>query len=524
MGNLKKFGTLEIFESLLATVTLAIFICLLPNYNWYFGSDSYFILNKFFNGSPKSLILDLLTYFPSLSLFVFFLLVMANSATILGYRSFSLRVAKAISIYWLHQRLWVIGDGGMNLLVLSHLFLCLKDLPFLKDDTRESVNDSLLWLLKGQFLLIYITAFFSKMSGAAWVQGEALGIVVQIDKFQSNFLHFIFEQVPVIEKTGTIGVVLLQGLLPLGLCFGRGRIRDFTIALGISMHLGIAIHMGLVGFSIIMIAHYVLFFEGSSLGTLIAMNTNKLAQSLFVTLLLFNFLSLCLIQDEEQQTEMLNISKSTYTKSDPNIPYASITKLFTLSLVDTLQKNGKIDIDTPFQTPAGQFKIRALASFQSSVVDLDTNRRSISDFNWKNWNQFFKVQQGYRGYSNFSYVLIQYILESRLEKSLTQLFEENLHLSGLKIQNLSKSDLPFNLRTLAAFGLEGPLSALKILSKNLSDKGFCLESNNLCIRGAANSQGHYFLGDQGENQLYVIISKSGLTAMNTWHQPVGAGF
>jgi len=524
MGVLKKFATLELFENLLAAVTLAIFVCLLPNYNWYFGSDSQFILNKFFNGSPKILVLDLLTYFPSLSLFVLIPLLLANGATILGYRSLGLRVVKAISIYWLHQRLWVIGDGGMNLLVLSHLFLCLKDLPFLKDEMRESVNDSLLWLLKGQFLLIYITAFFSKMAGAEWVQGEALGIVVQIDKFQSHFLHSIFEQAPIIEKTGTIGVVLLQGLLPLGLCFGRGRFRDFVIALGISMHLGIAIHMGLVGFSFIIIVHYALFFERSSLEALVKNNSNRLAPSLLVTLLLYNFVSLILIHPTGQQTEILNIGKSAYDMSDRNIPYASITKLFTLSLVDSLQKNGKIDIDTVFQTPAGKFKIRDLALFQSGIMDLETNRASIYEFNWKNWPQFFKIQQGYQGYSNFSYVLIQYILESYLEKPLDQLFEENLHLSNFNVHSLSGSELPFNQKTLAAFGLEGPLSALNILSKNLSDKGFCLESNKFCVHGASESQGHYFLGDQGENQLYVIISKSGLFAMNTWQQPLAAGF
>lgn len=523
MGNLKRFETLDIFESLLAAVTLAIFICLLPNYNWYFGADSHFILNKFFNGSPKSLVLDVLTYFPSLSLYAVVLLAATNAATIFGYRSFSLRVSKAVFVYWLHQRLWVVGDGGMNLLILSHLFLCLKDLPFLKSETRDLVNESLLWLLKGQFLLIYITAFFSKMSGAEWIQGEALGIVVQIDKFQSHFLHFIFEHFPIVERIGTIAVVLLQGLLPLGLCFGRGQVRNLVMALGISMHLGIAIHMGLVGFSLVMIVHYVLFLKDSSLEVLGSSNPNKLAQSLLVTIVLINFASLSLTR-EKNQTEILNIGARKNSQSETSVPYASITKLFTLSLVDTLQSNGKIDIDTSFQTPAGQFKIRDLALFQAGVEDSDTNHKEISAFTWEKWNQFFTIKKGYRGYSNFSYVLIQYILEAHLKKPLYQLFEECLHLSTFNVRILARRSLPFNRRTLGAFGLEGPLSALDILSNNLSDRGFCLKEANLCIQGSSNKRSHYFLGDHGENQLYVIISNTGLlTAMNTWHQTLGAG-
>ena len=162
MGNLKQISTLDFFESLIASVTLAIFVCLLPDYNWYFGVDAHFILNKFLSGSPKGLLLDLLTYFPSLSVAVLVTLLLSNLMTILGFSSLGLRIVRAISVYWLHQRLWVIGDGGMNLLVLSQLFLCLKDLPFLKIENRKGLNESLLWLLKGQLLLVYVTAFFRK--------------------------------------------------------------------------------------------------------------------------------------------------------------------------------------------------------------------------------------------------------------------------------------------------------------------------------------------------------------------------
>lgn len=521
MGNLK---TLNVFEKLLAAVTLATLICLIPNYNWYFGSDSHFILNKFFNGSPRSLALDFLTYFPALSTFMFAALLTANIATLFGHQNLILRIVKAIGLYWIHQRLWVIGDGGMNLLVLSHLFLCLKDIPYIKVETRDSINDSLLWLLKGQFLLIYITAFFSKMSGAEWIQGEALGIVVQIDKFQSPLLHSLFQQAPIIEKIGTISVVILQGLLPLGLCLSKGRLKDIVIGLGISMHLGIAVHMGLVGFSAIMIVHYVLFFNCSSLELFTQKHSKKLAPSILATLVILNFLSLNLVQPKKQQTEILNLRKGTYTSSGQIIPYASISKLFALSLVDRLEQDGQIDVDAQFQTPAGKFKIRDLATFQAGIQDLETNATSISEFTWDKWSRYFKIQQGFRGYSNFSYALIQYILESQLGTAFDKLLEENLHISALNVQKISNSRLPFNQKTLAAFGLQGPISSLKFLTKNLGKKGFCLKNKSLCISGINTPQGLYFLGDQGENQLYIALTKNGPTAMNTYNQPFAAVF
>lgn len=521
MGLLKTRNNLLIFEKLICAVTLIIYLSLVYDYSIYFGDKNKFVINKILNSEALTRSFDLLSFWPQLVPMVFGLLIITCILTVFSYENIYLRFVRAISIFYLNQFLWTISDGGMNLLVLSHIYLCIFDFTFLKFDKRI-INQILLWLLKGQFILIYITAFISKMNGPDWVSGDALNFIINVDKFKSLYLLNLFSNFPVLGSLMTRLIVLSQAMIPILLLFGKGVLRNIGIIIGVLLHLGIAIHMGLIGFSLVMITHYVLFapakffeFFKGQIGMYRIFSIVTIAVSI-------NYACMQLSNSLLQRTAIINISDSNNREDNKKlfnrpIEFASISKVFTLKLIDHLIKNKLIKLDDEIIFSANKFKLKDLIEFKAGIVDKQTSFSDVNSFKWENWQNYFSINHNFFGYSNFSYVLAQRLIEEKLKVKFHDLLFEflNLNSNDIKLNNYANSI--YNLNTISAFGLSGNISSLATLTDNLTKDGFCFHSVKFCLDGRKTKWGYYFQGTHGNNYLYIIYNNGNVYAMNSYN-------
>lgn len=165
MGSDRNSTTLVVFERILSVTCLILYLSLVQDWQIYFGADSD-LLNKFISGPIKPFWLDPLSFWPQHAPIVFILFLSINVWTIVGKSNWFFRFLKYACLQALHQRLWSIGDGGMNLLILTHLYLCFFQLP-IKVKFQSEINRAVGLLIKGQFVLF---TTFSANSGRIWTR------------------------------------------------------------------------------------------------------------------------------------------------------------------------------------------------------------------------------------------------------------------------------------------------------------------------------------------------------------------
>jgi len=122
-------------------------------------------------------------------------------------------------------------------------------------------------LLQFQLVTIYTYTGFEKLKGNSWWDGTALWTVLVNPQFTSFDLLFL-RDFPLFFAIGTFVTIIFEIYFPVMVIFEKTKY--FWLFLGIVFHLMIGLLLGLMPFSIVMIATYVLFVDKKFLNKLFA--------------------------------------------------------------------------------------------------------------------------------------------------------------------------------------------------------------------------------------------------------------
>lgn len=163
----------------------------------------------------------------------------------------------------IHNRIYPMLTGGDNLLHQFLIFNCFLSSTYKKEESwwgrlKQCVHNMSLLALHIQVCLVYVLSALAKLSDPYWLSGEAVLIVSQVKHFAlfsflsggaaAAFLYMVVNYI----------VLFYQLLFPLFVWMPV--LKKPFLVVGILMHIYIALVMGLVGFGMIMIIAYTLFW------------------------------------------------------------------------------------------------------------------------------------------------------------------------------------------------------------------------------------------------------------------------
>lgn len=161
--------------------------------------------------------------------------------------------------------------GGLFLFYLSFTksceFFSLKNVLVKKNNsakTNHNISLSAIFfrLMQVQICTIYMYTGFEKLKGTTWWDGTALWTVFANPQFSQFDLKFL-SHFPIFFAVGTFVSIVFEIYFPAMML--NKKYRNAWLLLGVSFHLGIGILLGLMPFSMVMMATYVLFLPAEKL-------------------------------------------------------------------------------------------------------------------------------------------------------------------------------------------------------------------------------------------------------------------
>ncbi|HXH75725.1 MAG TPA: hypothetical protein VNJ08_12200 [Bacteriovoracaceae bacterium] len=254
---------IRLFTFLTGSWVLLNFISQLPIYFSLWESVDSLILERGSHGIQLPMVLDILTYFPSMTPFVFIGTITCAVLLIAGRSNILIRFLIWYFVWILDAKAWTVLDGGNNLIHLTLFYSILLDYRYGSLEIQQFIRKIGLRAIQLQVVMVYLCAFHSKVGGDLWINGTALYYIAQVDKFQSLNLLALFKAVPFSLPFLVYSTMIIQLLIATTLWIKNFRL--LPILLGTLVHLGIASTMGLVSFSLVMIVHYSAFLGSSEL-------------------------------------------------------------------------------------------------------------------------------------------------------------------------------------------------------------------------------------------------------------------
>ncbi|OQW50857.1 MAG: hypothetical protein A4S09_11060 [Proteobacteria bacterium SG_bin7] len=125
----------------------------------------------------------------------------------------------------------------------------------------DLLNSAAIRLFQIQLCIIYGYTGMEKLKGAPWWEGTALWNVVANSQLALMDFSFVLRW-PLVIIIGTYFTLIFEIYFP-ALVWPK-KIRMWVLLAGVLLHIGIAITMGLVFFSAVMVASYILFLESNA--------------------------------------------------------------------------------------------------------------------------------------------------------------------------------------------------------------------------------------------------------------------
>lgn len=146
------------------------------------------------------------------------------------------------------------------------IFKSKKTEPIHPSDTFfELLSRIFVRLLQLQVMTIYVYTGFEKLKGNTWWDGTALWTVLVNPQFTSYNLVFL-KSFPLFFAVGTFVTIIFEVYFAPMVSFKKTR--PYWLMLGVFFHLMIGVLLGLMTFSMVMIASYVLFLDSLVLNRL----------------------------------------------------------------------------------------------------------------------------------------------------------------------------------------------------------------------------------------------------------------
>lgn len=478
----------KLYTAMTGVWLLINFLAQLPIYSSLWGSEN-LILSRVLHGPRLPMILDLLTWYPVLSPFIYFVVIVCSILMIMGRTSLFIRILTWYFVFLLDAKAWTVQDGGNNLIHLTLFYSIFFDIRFGDPDFQKFMRKFGVRAIQVQISLLYVCAFFSKVGGELWQNGTALYYIVQVDKFHSAMLMNLFQKLPVAVPVLSYTTIFIQLLLATFLWIKNWRL--LPILLGTIVHLGIAASMGLISFSLVMIIHYSVFLtqdEVLSFKYFLQRNFKiSLAISvvlLVVTLGIFQLISgpvkrsgymspeilesmmsnlkpgsrLFIVKSQAGDAEIIEKDSVRSLKESEweniELEFGSITKLVTALKIFEEEKKGTINRNDAVLLPTtNSVSLNDLMFHTSGINDLGPDKYNVGK------NKSFN-------YSNANYALAGQYLEKKVGKKT---FEGLKHVPSKSSELINISRRPqINDFYKFAFGLISSARDLSIILKNNS--------------------------------------------------------
>lgn len=196
-------------------------------------------------------------------------LAAAAVALTLGWRT---RVASVVVVMLLvvvqRRDVYVLNSGDLLLRQMAFFVALMPAGEVWSLDARRRGTSSwrapwALRLLQVQISLVYLFSVVAKLGGAAWQNGTAVGIAVQLEDLQRLVLPQALATSVTVSALLTYGTLVVEAFLVVGLW--SARTRPWAIAAGAAIHLGIEATLLIGWFSLTILACYLAFVPGEQL-------------------------------------------------------------------------------------------------------------------------------------------------------------------------------------------------------------------------------------------------------------------
>jgi len=194
-------------------------------------------------------------------------------ALLLGYRTRWMTILNWILILSIHERnIYMLNGADTAMRVMSFwiMFLPLGRAYALdrlrKPDLSLTAFAFPLRIAQLQFAFIYLATFIMKAHGETWLDGSAVYLSLQLRGFTHPIADWLLASAPYLFfQIATLFTIIAEGaFFPLMfLPFEQPRLKLVGLLAMGSVHIGIGILMAVPNFSMVMLACYLLFFEGA---------------------------------------------------------------------------------------------------------------------------------------------------------------------------------------------------------------------------------------------------------------------
>ena len=184
------------------------------------------------------------------------------------YRNFSVAYgADIITCYWLLYLCFIESDRELSLRKKLRLP---RFAPKFADLSLSTMGVRLIQI---QLCIIYGYTGLEKLKGTVWWEGTAIWSVMSNQQLSTLDLSFL-QNFPLLVVLLTYSTLIFEIYFPFAVW--NSKTRSTWLAIGFMFHLGIAITMGLVFFSGVMVAAYLLFINGDFLRRTVTSCLNQL--------------------------------------------------------------------------------------------------------------------------------------------------------------------------------------------------------------------------------------------------------
>lgn len=506
------------------------FLGQLPLFDSLWGETNQLVLSRSAHGVNLSVVLDLLTYFPQLTIPCYVIALGLAFMVITNRTNLLIRIGLWLAVWLLDAKAWTVQDGGNNLIHLTLFYSIFFDFKSKDVELQKFVRNLAVRAIQVQVLIVYFCAFSSKLGGELWQNGTAVFYVIQVDKFKSDFLSQVFDLFPLLVPILTYSTIVSQLFIGVALSFKKWRVA--AIAIGTILHLGIAASMGLVAFSLVMIIHYSIFMteEDLSLIRRFVPRFHALARPISLMTVCVLLVSCCNGSDREKskffEKDLISIISTNLkpasklfildsrfagaelisstgieflTSTQANeieLEYGSVTKLFTAVKFLELEKKGLINRSQEYKLSNGKIvTLNDLLKHQSGVNDLDQKTYEV------------KSDSTFR-YSNFNYSFIGDVIKKKTgSPAMNELDYKLSRRRTLLLNEKNRPEIIENMKS--AFGMVGNSDKLIQLMKSPIIKAIPCTKKGSCWGGYKIGDYFYSVGKLASGTTLVRVSKNG---------------
>jgi len=203
----------------------------------------------------------------------FVLWVIVLVCLLLGYRTRWMTILNWILILSIHERnVYMLNGADTVMRVMSFwiMFLPLGRAYTLdrlrQSDLPQTAFAFPLRMAQLQFAFVYLATFILKTYGEMWLDGSAVYSSLQLRGFTHPIADWMLANAPyVFFEVGTVFTVIAEGsfFFLMFVPFFQPKLKLLGLLMMGAVHVGIGVLMAVPNFSMVMLACYLLFFEGT---------------------------------------------------------------------------------------------------------------------------------------------------------------------------------------------------------------------------------------------------------------------